>query len=466
MGINRRCFISSFAGLLAGGLGGVKTYAKTLSSAGESERKKGLKRPVEGEFEGFLPVETPDLPKLPYKLENGVKVFHLIAEVMKREFLPGYRFDVWGFNGAMPGPSIEVQEGDTVRIVFENRLPELTSIHWHGLEVPIQMDGVPGVTQAPVPPGGKFVYEFTLRQNGTYFYHSHMPMQEMMGMIGFFVIHPKRPYQPRVQRDFGIILQEWAVLPNNTVPNSMSMEFNWLTMNGKAGPATTPLLVKLGERVRLRFVNLGMDHHPIHLHGHQWYITGTEGGRIPETAWYPNNTVLVGVAQARDVEFEANNPGDWMLHCHLPHHMMNHMVSMVGPIGEMDQEMRTGMEMSAGMGVAEKGNALTLERGPGFGRGMGFGATREKNVSNMVGGHMPEQHGHAAPSMEQKEMIPGYPQDMWMPMDDAVAKPETQGLHKGWSGAVQGMMTLVRILPPEEYEKITRKISENRQMRE
>jgi hypothetical protein len=317
-----------------------------------------------------------------------------------------------------------------------------------------------------VPPGGKFVYEFTLRQNGTYFYHSHMPMQEMMGMIGFFVIHPKDPYQPRVQRDFGIILQEWAVLPNNTVPNSMSMEFNWLTMNGKAGPATTPLLVKLGDRVRLRFVNLGMDHHPIHLHGHQWYITGTEGGRIPETAWYPNNTVLVGVAQARDVEFVANNPGDWMLHCHLPHHMMNHMVSMVGPISEMGRGMPTGMEMSAGMGMAEKENALAEERGPGFGRGMGFGTAREKNVSNMVEGHMSEQHAHTGSSMEQKEMIPGYPQDMWMPMDDAVAKPETQGLHNGWSGAVQGMMTLVRILPPEEYEKITRKISESRQMRE
>jgi FtsP/CotA-like multicopper oxidase with cupredoxin domain len=461
MDINRRGFIGSLAGLLAGGLGLIKAHAESSSDAGVPKRGTRSKQPAEGKSESFLPIETPDLPKLPYELENGVKVFHLIAEVAKREFIPGYTFDVWGFNGMMPGPSIEVQEGDTVRIVFENRLPELTSVHWHGLEVPIGMDGVPGVTQPPVPPGGKFVYEFALHQNGTYFYHSHMAMQEMMGMIGFFVIHPKRPYQPKVDRDFGIILQEWAVLPNNTIPNSMSMEFNWLTMNGKAGPATTPLIVRLGERVRIRLVNLGMDHHPIHLHGHQWVITGTEGGRIPETAWYPNNTVLVGVAQARDVEFVANNPGDWMLHCHLPHHMMNHMVSMVGPPGEMGHGMRAGMEMSAGMGMTEKGNALSEDRGPGFGRGTGFGATREKNVSNMVGSHMPDQHRHAEASM-QKERAPGYPQDMWMPMDEAVASPETYGLHKGWTGAVLGMMTLVRILPPQEYERLTGRIAESR----
>ena len=110
----------------------------------------------------------------------------------------------------------------------------------------------------------------------------------------------------------------------------MSMEYNWLVLNGKAGPAITPMIVPLGSRVRIRFVNLGMDHHPMHLHGHTFYITGTEGGRIPETAWWPGNTVLVGVAQARDIEFVANNPGDWMLHCHLPHHNMNQMSSTVG----------------------------------------------------------------------------------------------------------------------------------------
>jgi hypothetical protein len=139
------------------------------------------------------------------------------------------------------------------------------------------------------------------------------------------------------------------------------------------------------------------------------------------------------------------------------------MASMVGPINEMGRGMRTGMDMSAGMGMAEKGDALSEDRGPGFGRGMGFGSTREKNVSNMVGGHMPEQHGQTGPSIQQKGMVPGYPQDMWMPMDETVASPETTGLHKGWSGAVLGMMTLVRILPPGEYEKLTRLVSESRQ---
>jgi FtsP/CotA-like multicopper oxidase with cupredoxin domain len=241
-------------------------------------------------------------------MDNGVKVFHLAAEVVKREFLPGKVFDVWGYNGSVPGPTIEVNQGDRVRIIVENRLPEPTSMHWHGFEIPIEMDGGPGISQDMIPPDGQFVYEFTLHQHGTFFYHSHMAMQEMMGMIGLFIMHPKESYQPRVDKDFGLILQEWAILPNNTVPNSLSMEFNWLTLNGKAGPATTPLIVRLGDRVRIRIVNLGMDHHPIHLHGNTFYMTGTEGGRVPEAAWTPSNTMLVGVAQARDIEFAAQYP--------------------------------------------------------------------------------------------------------------------------------------------------------------
>ena len=147
-----------------------------------------------------------------------------------------------------------------------------------------------------IEPGGKFTYEFTVNQNGTFFYHSHGAMQEMLGMIGLFVSHPKTPHTPHVDKDYGIILQEWALLPNNNTPNTLAMEFNWLTMNGKAAPATTPLIIKQGERVRIRLVNLGMDHHPIHLHGHQFYVTGTEGGRMPETCWYPGNCSKCGMA--------------------------------------------------------------------------------------------------------------------------------------------------------------------------
>jgi FtsP/CotA-like multicopper oxidase with cupredoxin domain len=271
------------------------------------------------------------------------------------------------------------------------------------------MDGMPGISQDAIAPGGRFVYEFTLKQNGTFFYHSHMAMQEMMGLIGLFIIHPRRAHTPRVDRDFGIILQEWALLPNNTIPNSLAMEFNWLTLNGKSGPATTPLVVKVGERVRIRLVNLGMDHHPMHIHGHQFYVTGTEGGRIRSTAVTPENTVLVGVAQARDVEFVADNPGDWHFHCHLPHHMMNQMVSMVGPL------------MMSHANTPRPGPILP-QTGPG-----------------------------AAPNAG---MFPGSPQDMVMMMDDLVAKPETHGLRPGWSGGTMGMMTIVRVLEPELFDKI------------
>src|SRR5437667_1794978 len=299
----------------------------------------------------FVPLQTPDIPDLPWQIDNGVKVFHLVAEPVKQQIFPGKTIDVWGYNGSSPGPTIQITQGDRVRIIVDNHLPEPTSMHWHGFEIPHSMDGGPGISQDPIKPGGRFVYEFTLHQEGTYFYHSHMAMQEMLGMLGAFIMHPKTPYEPRVDQDFVILLQEYAVLPNNTVPNSMNMEFNWLLFNGKAGPATTPLVVRLGDRVRVRLINLGMDHHPIHLHGHTFYVTGTEGGRIPERTWYPGNTVLVGVAQSRDFEFIANNPGDWMLHCHLPHHMMNQMSSNVGPMTRLRKVMPAGVSMENGMGM-------------------------------------------------------------------------------------------------------------------
>ena len=199
--------------------------------------------------------------------------------------MPGKVFDLWGYNGSAPGPTIEVVEGDRVRILFENRLPEPTTVHWHGLEVPIEMDGVPAISQPEVEPGGRFTYEFTLHQHGTFFYHSHGAMQEMMGMLGLFIIHPQ--HAVRAARPEGLRASCCRSTPScrtTPMPNSLSMEFNWLTFNGKAAPATTPMLVKLGERVRLRIVNIGMDHHPIHLHGMQFEVTGTEGGRIPERA--------------------------------------------------------------------------------------------------------------------------------------------------------------------------------------
>src|SRR5437870_6453433 len=323
-------------------------------------------------------VESPDVPPLPWRMDGNVKEFHLVAEPVKQELVPGKVANLWGFNGSAPGPTIQVNQGDRVRIIVDNHLPEPFSMHWHGFEIPNDMDGAPGISQDPIKPGGRFVYEFTLHQEGTYFYHSHMAMQEMIGMLGAFIMHPQQAYDPPADRDFVILLQEYAILPSNQTPNSMNMEFNWLTFNGKAGPATTPLIVRLGDRVRIRMINLGMDHHPIHLHGHTFVVTGSEGGRQPKTTWAPGNTVLVGVAQARDIEFVANNPGDWMLHCHLPHHMMNQMSSTVGPLTRRPG-MPMGVSMENGMGMLDgtPGVPLGDDYGPSLGRGLGIGSTRK-----------------------------------------------------------------------------------------
>lgn len=443
-----------------------------MNMAGMDHRKMNHSIPPKRKTSGspalkLVPVVTPDVPHLPWKMENGVKVFHLTAEIVKREILPGSSMGpakvltLWGYSGSVPGPTIEVNEGDHVRVIFHNQLPEPTTVHWHGLEIPINMDGMPFISQPPVKPGETFVYDFTLHQNGTFFYHSHGAMQEMMGAIGLFIIHPKKPHQPPVQKDFGIVLQEFGALQNNPVPNSMAMEFNWLTFNGKAAPTTTPLIVRQGDRVRIRLVNLGMDHHPIHLHGNQFYVTGTEGGRTPQSAWFPGNTVLVGVAQARDIEFDAKYAGDWMLHCHLPHHMMNNMVSMVGPMAHVGHGMHTGAGMEEGMGIVGRSSATDEDLGPAMGRGMGNTVDRDQATSHSIGqtNKSPERTTNTTLGSDlNSEKGPGYPQDdlMMMPMDAAVAKPENNYLAPGWSGALAGMMNLVRVLPPAKYDQLMR----------
>ena len=429
-----------------------------------------------------VPVVTPDVPDLPFQMDNGVKVFHLVAEPVKQLIVPGRSFNLWGFNGSAPGPTIQANEGDRVRIIFDNHLPEPTGIHWHGLELPIEMDGVPGIGQNPVMPGDRFVYEFSLHQNGTFFYHPHMAMQEMVGMLGGFIIHPKTAYAPHVDKDFLIALQEYAVLPNSDIPNSMNMEFNWLTFNGKAGPASTPLIVRHGERVRVRLINLGMDHHPIHLHGFTFWETGREGARQQESAWTRGNTTLVGVAQAKDFEFVADRLGEWMLHCHLPHHMMNQMSSNVGPMTRTSRGMQAGGSMEDGMGMLRDGHALSENRGPSLGRGLGVGSTTETltangplsqaeadkamaampgmNHADMPGMNHSNMPGMSMPKLpDDAEKVPLFPQDAFMEgpmmaMDKQVEKPETYGLPDGWSGFVGGMMTLVRVLPSEQYDKI------------
>lgn len=408
-----------------------------------------------------VPVDTPDLAKLPHRMVDGVKEFHLIAEVVETELMPGRPMTAWGYNGSIPGPTIEFTEGERIRVIFENKLPEMTAVHWHGFEVPMEMDGSVGVGQDPVPPGGKFVHEFTLQQNGTFFYHSHFPMQEMMGMIGLVIVHPKVAHEPRVDKDFGIVLQEWMLLPNNKVPNSLAMEFNWLTFNGKSGPATTPLLIQQGERVRIRLVNLGMDHHPIHMHGHQFEVTGTEAGRKPASTWFKENTTIVGVAQARDLEFVATNVGDWMLHCHLPHHMMNQMVTMVGP---WPAQMEMGPSPAFVEMYACPMHPEIRQKTPGVCSKCKMALMDEKLVKAGVAHAHVTHGGEPYPQDDaEKKKVPGYPQDMWMTMDEMFnGNPANHGLRKGWSGAMMGMMTLVRVLPPDKYDEIMKLVAEKK----
>ena len=286
----------------------------------------------------YRPVITPNNPKLPWKVVDGVKVFHLVAEEVDHEFAPGLRGKCWGYNGSTHGPTIEAVEGDRVRFYVTNHLPEPTTIHWHGVLLPNGMDGVGGLTQKLIQPGETFKYEFVLRQHGTCMYHPHHDemTQMALGMMGLFIIHPRKASVNAPDRDFALMLSEWKIVPGTSRPDPMEMtDFNVLTMNGRAFPGTDSLVVKTGERVRVRIGNLGaMEHHPIHLHGYQFRLVEVDGNPVPESAQWTENTVLVPVGSTRAVEFVADAPGDWAMHCHMTHHVMNQMghdsLNMIG----------------------------------------------------------------------------------------------------------------------------------------
>lgn len=278
----------------------------------------------------YRPTVTPGGATLPFRVVSGTKIFHLVAEEVEHEFAPGLRAKCWGYNGRVHGPTLEAVEGDRVRVYVTNRLPAPTTIHWHGVFLPNGMDGVGGLTQPAIPPGETYRYEWTFRQHGTFMYHSHHDemTQMALGLLGMVVVHPRRPSTGYVvDRDFVILLSEWDIAPGTARPDPNEMtDFNVLTMNAKAFPATTPLVCRTGDRVRIRFGNLSpTDHHPIHLHGHTFKIVATDGGQIPVSAQWPETTVLVPTGTTRDIELIADAPGDWVLHCHMTHHMMNQM---------------------------------------------------------------------------------------------------------------------------------------------
>jgi FtsP/CotA-like multicopper oxidase with cupredoxin domain len=330
-------------------------------------------------------VITPNGASLPWKLVNGVKVFHLIAEPVVREIAPGLTVDCWGYNGLTPGPTIEATEGDRCRFYVTNKLPEETAVHWHGVFLPNGMDGVAGVTQKPIPPGQTFRYELTFTKAGTFMYHPHFDemTQIALGMTGMIVVHPRARRETRRVRDYALMLHEWQIPAGTRRPNPLAMsDFNVLTFNSKAFPATQPLVAEVGDLVRIRLGNLGpMDHHPIHIHGHAFRVVETDGGPVPRAAQWPETTVLVPTGAVRVIEFVADAPGDWPFHCHMTHHVMNQMghdvPNMIGvDVRGLDQKLgkhlpgymtmgHTGMGHMGAMGMPAPGNSIPMQGTPG-----------------------------------------------------------------------------------------------------
>lgn len=310
---------------------------------------------------GPVPIpETPDGTTLvPNAHSDGVKRVTLTAEVVNRTILDyeGKQVTVqaYGFNGSTPGPTLVFYEGDHVAITVINNLPEPTAIHWHGVIVPNSQDGVPEVGE-PTPliqPGSSYTYRYQIRQSpGTHMYHSHVDLKsEMLGMVGGFIILPRSGRSKTCyDRDYLIWLHSWSVpqdlmgmalknrpytgSPVDTVnsvtaePDWFSNNFDFFTMNAKCYPNTTPLQAQLGQKVRVRFTNIGFFTHPIHLHGQNFLHIAQDGVdlKIPQEL----NTIPVSPGQTQDILIHAINPGIWPFHCHIAHHQANNFSSGFG----------------------------------------------------------------------------------------------------------------------------------------
>lgn len=348
----------------------------------KAQAKGNIARPFPG---GQPAVVTPNGTTLPLREKDGVKVGHLVAMPVAHTFAPGLAAECWGYNGRVHGPTIEVVEGDRVRLYVTNRLPEPTTVHWHGVILPNGMDGVSGLTQKPIMPGKTHLYEFTFSKPGTYMYHPHYDemTQMALGMVGMIVVHPKNPKGPKVDRDFALITHEWAIKVGARRPDPNEMkDFNVLTFNAKAYPGTDALVMGKGERVRIRFGNLSaMDHHPIHLHGLAFEVVATDGGEVPVSARSPETTVLVPTGSVRVIEFVPTESGDWAMHCHMTHHIMTQMghgtpVMVGADASKIDAHVQklvpeymtmghTGMGGMAEMGMTVPKNSLPMRGGMG-----------------------------------------------------------------------------------------------------
>lgn len=272
------------------------------------------------------------------RLYGDVKVFDLDVSVIEWSILPDERVMACAFNRQVPGPRIRVTEGDRVRINVTNDLPEATSVHWHGLIVPNGMDGPADITQAPIEPGQTFVYECTIRQRGTYFYHTHKEpdRQQALGMYGALIVDPADPAIDAAldyDIEYTIQLQEWLEKDGYTYP-AMLMEgtlANFFAINGKAYPVTNTIRMEVGQKVRLRFIGSNNNFvPPMHVHGGPFEVVAIDGESVPEVARQMMDTVNVGPGQRYDVIWEAREPGTWLFHCHIPHHTTNNNVEEDG----------------------------------------------------------------------------------------------------------------------------------------
>lgn len=267
------------------------------------------------------------LQELAYKMDNGTKVFTLTAAPVRWPILKDTTVTAWAYNGMVPGPLIRATNGDRVRILVKNDLPEPTTIHWHGIQVPNNMDGIPDETQKPIQPGESFTYEFVAKPAGTYWYHSHFnsDKQISVGLSGAFVIDPIGGLASEPDIDKVMMLNEWRVIDSQTYAAmpATGMDGNFFTINGKAFPNTEVITAKVGQKIRLRFVGAGQMIHPMHLHGFPFKIVATDGNDVPESAQWTKDVVSVAPGERYDIEFTPDRPGKWMLHCHIPHHTTN-----------------------------------------------------------------------------------------------------------------------------------------------
>lgn len=309
-----------------------------------------------------LPVRSPvdRAERLTFEIKEGVKEFTLFAEPIRWEYAKGKTILAWGYNGHVPGPEIRVTEGDTVRIIFTNKLPKATTLHWHGIDVPNNQDGVPGMTQKAIQPDETFSYEFIAKPAGTRFYHTHggaamvdEAQQLDMGLSGAFVIEPRGYQKP--DREYTLIFDEWQTMPMMSSGNSSmhggnhgdtdghggtnsmmnmsmmsgghTMDYNLFTINGRSFPDTEPIVVRKGDTVRLRLINAGTSTiHPMHLHGHQFNIVAVDGNPVPFGVQLTRNTNTIHPGEMYDIEFVAGNPGTWLFHCHELHHADQGMI--------------------------------------------------------------------------------------------------------------------------------------------